>query len=129
MNAPNLRQLWLFAKAQLLRRTKPSLLKQYRDIESIKKQLSSVGFEVMDEKVDEQAFRDYCRNYEPVYDKIDYFKHRRNDYFYEKLMEHFLAIKYLDLSEDDIYVDIGAWGSPVADIVRDKFNCRPTARI
>jgi SAM-dependent methyltransferase len=42
----------------------------------------------------------------------------------EKSLEHYLAAKLLDLSEEDIYIDVGSSGSPTAEIYRKMYGCK-----
>jgi hypothetical protein len=41
----------------------------------------------------------------------------------EKSLEHYIAAKLLDLSEDDVYIDVGSSGSPTAAIYRRMYGC------
>ena len=41
----------------------------------------------------------------------------------EKSLEHYMAAKLLDLSEDDLYIDVGSSGSPTASIYRKMYGC------
>jgi SAM-dependent methyltransferase len=42
----------------------------------------------------------------------------------EKSLEHYLAAKLLDLSEKDVYIDVGSAGSPAAEIYRKMYGCK-----
>jgi hypothetical protein len=41
----------------------------------------------------------------------------------EKSLEHYLAANLLNLTRDDVYVDVGSSGSPVAEIFHRIFGC------
>ncbi|MFH1928018.1 MAG: hypothetical protein ABIK79_07590 [Chloroflexota bacterium] len=43
-----------------------------------------------------------------------------DDVFIEKCLEHYLAFRYLGISNDDIYIDIAAAGSPWAKALRAR---------
>lgn len=42
----------------------------------------------------------------------------------EKSLEHYLAAKLLDLSKDDVFIDVASGDSPVAEIYHNLYNCR-----
>ena len=43
--------------------------------------------------------------------------------FVEKSLEHYLGTKFLDLSQQDVYVDVANAGSPVPEIYQVLFGC------
>jgi hypothetical protein len=42
----------------------------------------------------------------------------------EKSLEHYLAAKLLDISKEDVYIDVGGAGSPTAEIYRKMYGCK-----
>lgn len=52
-----------------------------------------------------------------------YYKGGRANNFSEKSLEHYLAAKFLDLCEDDVYVDIANGDSPVPEIYSQLYGC------
>lgn len=54
----------------------------------------------------------------------DYYLGGRSKNFLEKSLEHYLAAKLLQLSPDDVYIDIAAAGSPVSSIYGRLWGCQ-----
>jgi hypothetical protein len=51
---------------------------------------------------------------------VDHYNKPNSDVFIEKCLEHYLAYKYLNLSDKDIYIDVASAGSPWANILNTK---------
>ena len=54
----------------------------------------------------------------------DYYRGGKSPNFAEKSLEHYLATKFLDLSREDIFIDIANARSPVPEIYHELFGCR-----
>ena len=62
-------------------------------------------------------FQTYLERTYKIYRKAGYFQlFDENGYFFEKALEHYLSIELLNISQDDIVLDAGSWGSPFAVI-------------
>jgi hypothetical protein len=46
------------------------------------------------------------------------------DLFIEKCLEHYLTFRYLDISVDDVYIDVASAGSPWARILNTKIGTK-----
>ena len=84
--------------------------------------LRRVGFHLHDFEIDLADFHNYLRlaqytNYWPYYDG------GRAAKFTEKALEHYLASRLLELSANDVYIDIANDASPTPDIYRKLFGC------
>ena len=84
--------------------------------------LKRSGYDVRRYKIDVGDFRRYLElaNYA---DFPDYYRGGRHRNFLEKSLEHYLATKFLDLSKDDVYIDVANAGSPVPEIYHQLFSC------
>lgn len=87
------------------------------------KDLKEEGFTVLFFKIDIDDYRQFLRdaNY---HDFVDYYRGGKSINFPEKSLEHYLAAKLLDLSKDDIYIDIASAGSPAAEIYHKLYGCK-----
>lgn len=91
--------------------------------EEILKELTYKNFNVVDYKINAGDYKLYL-------EKARY--HRFQGYqqggesksFPEKTLEHFLAAKFLELSKQDVYIDIATCGSPTPGIYRDIYGCK-----
>ncbi len=54
------------------------------------------------------------------FSEIKKFYQSMGDVFIEKCLEHYLAFQYLKISDDDVYIDIAAAGSPRAEILNKR---------
>ncbi len=90
--------------------------------EQIERDLQSESFEVSEIQIDPGDYRDYLRraNYErfPGYGEAG-----QTNNLAEKTLQHYLAAKLLNLSQDDIYIDIASSSSPTPDIYRELYGC------
>ena len=84
----------------------------------IKEELQIKGYNIADFSVDIYDYQQYME------------KARYSNYpFYtnniiEKSLEHYIAAKLLDLSSNDIYLDVASSSSPVVEIYRNVYSCR-----
>lgn len=90
------------------------------------KELEKNKFEVIDFKIDIADYKAYMKkakyNIYPKYIRGFRMKNPIN-ILIEKSLEHYLATKFLNLSNDDIYIDIANNNSPVPEIYQKLFGC------
>lgn len=87
------------------------------------KELKKNDFRVIDFKIDVADYKQYIDNAE--YHKFsNYCDGGRASNFIEKSLEHYLAAKLLDLSRDDVYIDIASANSPTPEIYHKLFGCK-----
>ena len=74
--------------------------------------------------IDPAEYDDYMQkaNYAEFQDYYAHYKTKPT--FIEKTFEHFLAAKLLDLTEEDIYIDVANSYSPVPEIYNKLYGCR-----
>lgn len=95
----------------------PDSVAQKEIIQELKKS----GVRVIDYDVNITHYRQYM-NEAGYHNFPDYFDGGKANYFVEKSLEHFLAAELLNLSKDDIYIDIASSISPVAEIYHKLYG-------
>jgi hypothetical protein len=86
------------------------------------RRLERSGFSVPRLRIDVQNFRDYLRG--AAYEKFaDYCKGGHAESHLEKYLEHYLAARLLNLSPNDVYIDVASGNSPVAQIYSGLYGC------
>jgi len=90
--------------------------------QKVVEELEGSGYNVRPYRIDIPGFRGYLEraNYANF---PDYYHGGKSKNFVEKSVEHYLAAKFLDLSSDDIYIDVANAGSPVPEIYHGLFGC------
>jgi SAM-dependent methyltransferase len=98
----------------------------HQDLEiqnKIIEELKRNGFNVADFVIDVDDYLNYMTDAE--YEKFPhYHKGGRTKDFSEKSLEHYLAAKFLDLSKNDLYIDIANKNSPAPDIYHKLYGCQ-----
>jgi SAM-dependent methyltransferase len=90
--------------------------------EEIAKELKMDGLNIVDFKINISDYRNYIKKAE--YEKSpNYYGGGKGWNFTEKSLEHYLAAKLLDLSKDDVYIDIANSDSPAPDIYNKLYGC------
>jgi hypothetical protein len=90
--------------------------------QEIIQELASGGYDIRPYRIDIGDFRRYLE--QASYKHFPgYYHGGRGGLFLEKCLEHYLATKFLDLSKDDIYIDVANAGSPVPEIYHELFGC------
>ena len=90
----------------------------------IKEKLKKNGLNIIDFKINATHYKQYINNEE--YHKLQSFygiSGKRN-VFYEKSLEHYLASKLLNLSKNDVYIDITNAYSPAPEIYNKLYGCK-----
>jgi SAM-dependent methyltransferase len=85
--------------------------------------LKDNGFEVLDYHINTADYTLYMNKAEYL-NFPNYFDGGRANYFVEKSLEHFLAARLLNLSKDDIYLDVASSNSPAAEIYHKLYRCK-----
>ena len=90
--------------------------------DEIVKELKKSGFNVTDFRIDAKEYRHYLKlaRYENY---SGYYGGGKGNNFAEKSLEHFIAAKLLDLSKEDIYIDVASADAPTSDIYHRLFGC------
>ena len=88
--------------------------------EDLKDRLTCAGVSVESVDIDVSDFERWLNNFPETK------RHYENmgDVFVEKCLEHYLTFKYLDISADDVYIDIASAGSPWAGILNARLGTR-----
>lgn len=85
--------------------------------------LKKNDFKVINFKIDLTDYKHYLSNAE-YYRFPRYYGSGRARNFIEKTLEHYLSAKLLNLSEDDVYIDIANANSPVPEIYYKLYGCK-----
>ena len=113
---------WHYYYATLRKPKVKSELDPTRRQKEIIRELKKNGFILIDFYIDITEYRQYMKRAEyPNFP--NYFCGGKVNKFLEKSLEHFLAAKLLNLSNDDIYIDIASSHSPVAEIYPRLYGC------
>jgi len=81
------------------------------------------NFNVVDYEIDVTEYRNYINIAE--YSKFPcYYNGGKGRNFTEKSLEHYLAAKLLNLTKDDVYMDIASSDSPAPEIYPNIYGCR-----
>lgn len=81
--------------------------------EDLKARLVAAGVPVKPVDIDIMDFERWINEFPEIR------SHYKNmgDVFIEKCMEHYLTYRYLNISPDDVYIDVASAGSPWAEIL------------
>jgi ubiquinone/menaquinone biosynthesis C-methylase UbiE len=80
------------------------------------------GIDVLNYRINIAEYNKYFEkaNY-PNY--VNYYKGGKDIGLIEKSLEHYLAAEFLELSKNDIFIDVATGGSPAADIYEEIYGC------
>lgn len=92
--------------------------------EIIIEELKKKDFNVIDFKINVLNYRQYVNNAEYHEIQSSYGIGGKRNVFGEKSLEHYLAAKLLNLSKNDVYIDIANAYSPVPEIYRKLYGCK-----
>lgn len=92
-------------------------------IEKITQDLKNNDFSVKHIRIDTAEYKQYM-NYAQYKNYPYYCNGGKSSIFVEKSLEHFLALKFLDLNSDDVYIDIANSNSPVPEIYKSLRDCK-----
>ncbi|MBN3041124.1 MAG: hypothetical protein JW867_08340, partial [Candidatus Omnitrophica bacterium] len=91
--------------------------------DAILKELKESRIKVIDFYIEKEEFQKYLK--EAEYEKYKtYTQSCMVTDFLEKSLEHFLAAKFLELSKDDVYIDIASANSPAPEIYNKLYGCK-----
>lgn len=93
-------------------------------IDEVKTELENDNFRVSDFFINKDEYNNYLQeaNYPEFEDYYSHYQSRNT--FKEKSLEHFLSAKFLELSNDDVYLDIANCYSPVPEIYSELYGCK-----
>jgi SAM-dependent methyltransferase len=89
-------------------------------VDNIIRGLVSLGFELKDFTID-------LGDYQRYFVRAGYKEKYPNYYpstLYEKSLEHYIAAKLLNLSSNDVYIDVASANSPAPEIYSRLFGCK-----
>jgi hypothetical protein len=105
----------------------PRAMKQHHlpdpDYEMIRQEMESAGIEVLPYKINMDDFHRWLKmtsfphTYKNLYGQL----------FIEKALEHYLGSIFLELDENDVFLDIAASGSPWAQMAERLYGCNAYA--
>ena len=84
--------------------------------EALKDRLLSAGVSVKPVDIDIHNFEGWLNDFPD----IKRFYENMGDVFIEKCLEHYLAYRHLNISVNDVYIDVAAAGSPWAEILNTR---------
>ncbi len=85
--------------------------------------LKENGFNIIDFEIELDDYRRYLHI--ARYQRFpDYYGGGKASNFVEKSLEHYLAARLLDLSRNDIYIDIAGEFSPASEIYHEVYGCK-----
>ena len=84
--------------------------------EGLKDRLLSVGVPVESVVIDVLDFERWLKDFAEIRRNYE----RLGDVFIEKCLEHYLAYRYLNILEDDVYIDVASAGSPWAELLNSR---------
>ena len=85
--------------------------------------LKENGFNIIDFEIDVADYRRYLSM--ARYPRFpNYYGGGKASNFVEKSLEHYLAAKLLDLSRNDVYIDIASEFSPASEIYHEVYGCK-----
>lgn len=85
-------------------------------IANLIEQFENLGVNIVREKIDIADFKVWMDKFP----ELDNFYENSGDVKIEKILEHYLTTKYLNLSNGDVYIDIAACSSPFAEAIRKQ---------
>ncbi len=83
---------------------------------ALKEKLITLDISVKEVDIDISDFESWLDNFSEIRNHYQTW----DEVFIEKCLEHYLAFRNLSTSQDDVYIDIAAAGSPWADILNKK---------
>ncbi|HNZ26111.1 MAG TPA: hypothetical protein PK385_02470 [Spirochaetota bacterium] len=89
-------------------------------IENIIDRFKKLNIPVIYEKIDIIDFNNWRKKYK----EIDKYYRYLSDVYIEKVLEHYLTMKFLDIKKKDTLIDIAALGSPYAKTLKKRLGNR-----
>ena len=97
-----------------------SKVESLSNINDLANRFENLGLKVVRLKIDIQDFERWLNEFKEI---MDFYKDYK-DVSIEKPLEHYLTMKYLNISKKDIYIDIAACASPFAEIVEKNVGSK-----
>ncbi len=81
------------------------------------------GLRLVNLRIDVEDYKNYLTkaNY---HNFPGYYEGGRGGNFIEKSLEHYLAAELLEISKEDVYIDVAARSSPTAEIYTNLYRCK-----
>ena len=95
-----------------------SKVEEKTDINDLIKKIKDSKIPLKHKKIDINDFKDWCKEY---YEIIDFYKNF-GDVSIEKPLEHYITMKFLNLTKNDIFIDIASASSPWANILNNHLG-------
>ncbi len=89
----------------------------------IEQELRGHDFCVSQLSIDVDDYRRYVEAAR-VYESVSHYGGRAGRTFPKKSLEHYLAAQLLELTPDDVYIDVASMASPAPAIYHDLYGCR-----
>ncbi len=99
---------------------KGPVINTQEDVQEIVHDLKKNGFDVREYVIDVEDYKNYLAKAQ--YQRYKYDKQNHN--IPEKSLEHYLAFKFLELTSNDVYIDIANCTSPSPDIYNAFTGCK-----
>lgn len=109
-------QLQLHAFRKAGEKEKAAYWEALFDPDQLAARLKAAGLVVEETEIDHRDFEEWLRGFP----ELASFYQQMGDVTIEKLLEHYLTLKHLDLQSSDVFIDVAACGSPLSDILRNK---------
>lgn len=86
-------------------------------------ELKKEGYSLLDFNIEKDDYREFVLK--AGYDKfLDVYGKDNQDRIFNKSLQHYLAAKLLNLSQEDVYVDIACAASPASYIYQKIYGCK-----
>lgn len=89
----------------------------------IRDSLIAKNIAVIPYSIDNSGFKQFLERADPIYKQFNYYQGGTSANFLEKALEHYLAATLINLSKEDIYVDIANCNSPTPEIYHALYGC------
>lgn len=86
-------------------------------------ELKRNGLNVIDLEINLSDYKQYIK-YAEYYNFPRYLRARKSSIFAEKSLEHYLSAKLLNISKEDVYIDIANANSPTPEIFNKLYGCQ-----
>ncbi len=115
--------LWNYYYASV-REPKIKYLEWNPQFTEIIKELKKNDFNVIDYKINLNDYKQFLKNAKYHLFPKYYLTNLKRGALYNKSVEHYLASKFLNLCENDIYIDVATCDSPAPEIYNDLYKCK-----
>ena len=117
-------ECWLEKKLQLALQMKEfinapkeelsSYVESETSIKDLILEIKNLGIPLIEKKIDVPKFKDWMCSFPEL---VNIYQ-KSGEVMIEKLLEHYFVFEYLQLKENEVYIDIASAGMPFSDILR-----------